>query len=142
MGKRSGIIFACAFLAGCVSVNPPQSENRWDNGVAQESSLMELNGLIVGITHDEARAVMDQPITIGYESPETDTSQSKPFTLSNPYRVETLTIDAHEYVVEYYFYRIVKADDIVSEDELLPLVFSNDILVGKGHDYLFKLKSL
>ena len=67
-----------------------------------------------------------------------------------------LTLFKHLYIyllyfVLYYFTQIVKPDGLLSEDELTPLIFeaktssqnisSQDPLIGKGQDFVFRLKN-
>ena len=48
--------------------------------------------------------------------------------------------DGKKYSVLYYISSIVKPDGLVSEDELTPLVFDGEILVGKGLDELDRIR--
>lgn len=57
-------------------------------------------------------------------------------TISNPYKIEILD----EVEVAFYYTEIKIRDDIVADDELTPLVFKDDRLVGIGYTYLENLK--
>ena len=79
---------------------------------------------------------MGEKTTIGYERPDPASSAYHPVTVSNPYHKEFLRGADKTYDVFYYFSHIQRADGIISSDELTPLVFEKDILIGKGWDFL------
>lgn len=60
--------------------------------------------------------------------------------ITNPYRTESgLTIDGRPMEIVYYYTDIKSggiADDSITDDELTPLVFEQDVLVGWGWQFL------
>lgn len=106
-----------------------------------DSRLTRINSVRVGMTSREVAATMGEKTTIGYERPDPASNAHHPVTVSNPYHKEFLRGADKTYDMFYYFSRIQKADGIISSDELTPLVFEKDILIGKGWDFLNKFKN-
>ena len=71
---------------------------------------------------------------------EKNSAAVEPITTPNPYRTTVLEKAGKKYEAVYYFTHVYKPDDIISEDELMPLVFESGKLVGIGSDFVFKLK--
>jgi len=92
-----------------------------------------INKLMLGISRDEALALVGRTVTTGYELK--GTIEYKPVTVANPYRSQKITKGSDVFAVDYYLTRIIKADGIVSNDELTPLVFQADKLIGKGWEF-------
>ena len=78
-------------------------------------------------------------VIVGYEIVDEKKGMFKPVTVANPYRQQTLTRNNMTYEIAFYFSQIQQADEIISDDELMPLVFQGDKLVGQGWPYLNKL---
>lgn len=91
-----------------------------------------------GMTKREVASVLNKMIIVGYEMSETDSQQYKPITITNPYRLENVRKGAQTYEVVYYIQGVVHADGQTTEDELVPLVFEQDRLIGMGWDFLRK----
>ena len=89
-----------------------------------------------GMTRSEVKSVLGEQVVVGYELADENGDQYKPVTAPNPFRSEQLRKGLKTYDVDYYFVGIKQADDQVTDDELVPLVFSNDTLVGTGWLYL------
>ena len=70
---------------------------------------------------------MGQELVIGYEFQSPD---YKPLTIPNPYKSEA--IKGTDYFIEYYIEAIRQPDGIVSDNELMPLIFKNGKLIGRG----------
>lgn len=120
------IILLSLILSGCATTpvyNPMQASSQQEI-VLNESGLKSVQD---GMSMDQVHGIMGQALVIGYafQSP-----GYKPLTIPNPYKSETLK-DAG-YVIEYYIDAIHQPDGIVSENELMPLVFKNDKLIGRG----------
>ena len=61
-------------------------------------------------------------------------------TITNPYRSEILTSDDRKtFEVLYYYTEVRKADDNISDDELTPLVFEDNKLIGWGWNFLYNI---
>lgn len=124
--RFSWIILIMIFLTGCASneaYNPMQST------VPQELLLNEsgFKALQDGMTQDQVHKVMGQELVIGYAL---QTPGYKPLTIVNPYKVEK--IKGTDYLIEYYIESIRQPDGIVNDNELMPLIFKNSKLVGRG----------
>lgn len=118
---------------------PPAGVNKM--GMKELNNLTQVKRLKNGISFEEAKAIMGDKQIIGYKASEKQPTAMEPAVLKNPYRSEDFSREEKKYRVLYYFTAIRKADGIVADDELTPVVFYKDRLVGKGWDYLFKLKN-
>jgi hypothetical protein len=119
------IIFLSLILTGCATTpayNPMQT-------APQEISLNESGFKAVkdGMTIDQVHKIMGQELVIGYAFQSPD---YKPLTIPNPYKSED--IKATGYFIEYYIEVIRQPDGIVHDNELMPLIFKNGNLVGRG----------
>lgn len=56
--------------------------------------------------------------------------------ISNPYKSEILKGKSKTFEVLYYYTDKKRADDVISDDELTPLVFDGEILIGWGNLFL------
>ncbi len=113
-------------LAGCASsvvYNPMQTAS------PQEISLNEsgFKAIHEGMAMDQVHKIMGQDLIIGYTFQE---HGYKPLTIPNPYKSEV--IKSTGFFIEYYIEAIRRPDGIVSDNELMPLIFKNDKLIGRG----------
>ena len=120
------IILLSVSLAGCASspvYNPMQASN------PQEIALNEdgLKAIQDGMAMTQVHKIMGQELTIGYEFQSPD---YKPLTVPNPYKSEA--IKGTDYIIEYYIEAVHQPDGVVSDDELMPLIFKDGSLVGRG----------
>ncbi len=133
------------FLAGCstVAFEPavPQSADKVFHDLDGRRNLTNISHVYEGMTYLEVLSIMGDKINIGYRQDKSTLNVLEPITLKSPYRMEMLRAEDKVYNVIYYYTRIQKSDGIVSEDELTPLVFEGERLIGKGRDYLFQLKN-
>ena len=120
------IIFLILSLAGCATsivYNPMQV-------ASQEELLLNESGF-KGIQDvqsiDQVHQIMGPQLLIGYTFQDPN---YKPLTVSNPYKSED--IKGTGYFIEYYIEVIRQPDGIVSDDELMPLIFKNGKLIGRG----------
>ncbi len=158
--KKSIFLLCCFFVGGCTVQTlstPPVLAGRlspkgdlWPAGggqgvgssaPAKDLRLTRINSVRAGMTFKEVSATMGEKTTIGYERGDPASNAYHPVTVSNPYHKELLRSAGKTYDVFYYFSHIQRADGIISSDELTPLVFEKDILIGKGWDFLNKLKN-
>jgi len=132
---RFVIIIVLSFgLAGCASTpayNPMQVTNQ------QEFLLNESGFKAVqeGMTLDQVHKIMGQDLVIGYTYQSPD---YKPLTIANPFKSEA--IEGTNYFVEYYIESIRQPDGIVNDNELMPLIFKDGKLVGRGWTLLNTLR--
>jgi len=129
------IVFCACFLsAGCESV-PVQSSLPVDNSVMARR-FVSLSQLRTGISRSRSADLLGREVVTGYELVDAAAGQYNPITVPNPYRTGMITRNARNYTVDYYLTGIKAADGKVSDDELVPLVFYNDRLIGSGWDFL------
>jgi hypothetical protein len=90
------------------------------------------------LPRSNALAIMgSSPVTLDY----TDITGKlkKQITIANPYRTEILQISDRKLEVAYYVIDI-KEDGTVNEDDLMPIVFENDKIIGWGKEFLQSMK--
>ena len=124
--RNALIILLSLILTGCVTspvYNPMQTSS------PQEISLNE-NGFKAvrdGMTMDQVHQIMGQELVIGYAFQSPD---YKPLTIANPYKSEAIKDTGC--FIEYYIEAIHQPDGIVHDNELMPLIFKNGRLIGRG----------
>lgn len=144
--KRNILIVCCFFAAGCTvqTLSEPPVLGGKESGLSrpmEDSRLTRIGGVRVGMTSREVAAMMGEKTIIGYERQDAAANAYHPVTVNNPYHKEFLRSADKTRDVFYYFTHVQRADGIISTDELTPLVFENDILIGKGWDFVNKLKA-
>jgi len=120
------IIFLSLSLAGCaasVVYNPVQTPSPPEMAF-NESGFKAIQD---GMTMDQVHKMMGQELIIGYTFQEPG---YKPLTIPNPYKSEA--IKGTDFFLEYYIEAIRQPDGIVSDNELMPLIFKNGKLIGRG----------
>ena len=132
MNQRYFCLIGCLLLAGCVSLdtNSPSVASR-------ATVLANMDQVVLGMTHAEVERIVQKAVKVGYQKNAQETWGI--VTLKNPYRNQTMEKDGKHYVVEYYLTQIKKPDGVIADEELMPLVFENNILKGKGWDDLLGL---
>ena len=98
----------------------------------------------MGMKQDQVHQIMGDSIVIGYSYQKPVSSEPavlqappsdyKPLTIANPYKTEDLKSKDGDYTVEYYVNTIKQSDGVVTDDELVPLIFQGGILVARGWD--------
>ncbi|MBF0619455.1 MAG: hypothetical protein HQL19_04750 [Candidatus Omnitrophica bacterium] len=137
MGQRKFlyILIAAWSVSGCaVAVNPLPAVNVPALMVAPAASR-----LVLGMTRTEVIALMKAPVTVGYVI-DPVTQAAKPVQVQNLYSSEVLTLGADQYLVDHYLTHDVAAGVAVGENDLLPLVYQNNILVAKSREDLQALQ--
>ncbi|HLF18966.1 MAG TPA: hypothetical protein VI749_08795 [Candidatus Omnitrophota bacterium] len=102
--------------------------------------LAPLHKIKIGMSESEAKGILGATLVIGYRLNDASPQQLKPITIAQPYREAELVSEGKRYKVSYYYTGVAKADDLVSEDELTPLIFESGHLVGKGLDDLDRIQ--
>ena len=141
MNKLAWLILL-VFSAGCAITTAPNSEHVMSaNNTAGHvfSSDETIRKLLLGISREEALVLIGRTATVGYELKDGANDEYQPVTSPNPYRSQQITKGKDVYQVDYYLTRVNKADGVVSDDELTPLVFESNKLIGKGWEF-FKSK--
>jgi len=124
--RSTWIIFLSLALSGCATspVYNPMQVTTQQEILLNESGFKALQD---GMGLDQVHQIMGQELVIGYEF---QAPGYKPLTVPNPYKSQV--IKATGYVIEYYIEAIRQPDGVVSDNELLPLVFKNGKLIGRG----------
>ena len=120
------IILLSLSVGGCASsvvYNPMQEANSAELLLNQSG----FKAVQEGMTLDQVHSIMGQELVIGYKS---QTPGYVPLTINNPYKSET--IKATAYLIEYYIEAIRQPDGIISDNELMPLIFKDKKLIGRG----------
>lgn len=138
------VLILFTVMQGCVTVDPtpddPSQESFHIEIPKDDSGITNIRHVYLGMNYKEVVRIMGDEVIIGYEVDKQIEGVYNPITISNPHKLEVLRDDQKTYEIVYYFSKIVKADGIISDDELTPLVFFEENLVGKGWDYLFRLR--
>lgn len=131
--------FLCLFLLGCVTIasGPQRSSSKWKR---PSIALTNIEKVQIGMTYGEVAGIMGDAISIGYKASDALEGAYEEILIKNPYDEEVLEGSQAQYRIVCYFTHIRKADGIVTDDELTPLVFQENQLIGKGRNFLFELK--
>ena len=133
---RKIVIVACCFLlAGCFTVSEniaPSDESVEESAGGMQRRFISLRQVYKGMTRQEVKGVLLPKVIVGYELKDEESKQYKPITISNPYRSKSIQKGSKHYDVDYYLFGIMKSDGQVSDEELVPLVFHGDRLIGYG----------
>jgi hypothetical protein len=97
------------------------------------ASAATIQKLMLGISREEAVALIGRTSATGYELK--GPGSYKPVTVANPYRSQKITKGKDVFVVDYYLTQVRNPDGIIANDELTPLIFQADKLIGKGWDF-------
>ncbi len=124
------MVVVCAGCATTEGYNPVAAANN-QTFLLNESAFKAVKE---GMTLAQVHQLMGQEIIIGYTSQPQGAYQ--PLTIPNPYKSETVKT----YAVEYYVTAIHQADGIISDDELIPFVFKDGVLTGRGWPFLKALR--
>lgn len=125
-------------LFGCVSV--PLEDPAVQQGFQKSSSanVLRLDKITRGMSYDDVRTIMGTSVVVGFDSLSEASSQQTQ-TIGNPFRMEMMSGKGKEFVVNYYFMYVLKSDGEISDDELMPVVFSDGKVSGKGWKYLTEI---
>ena len=65
--------------------------------------------------------------------------ESAPFTIENPFKIEIYSNDVDVYKILYFYTDLVKRDGFITDEELTPIIFKNNKLIGWGRDIWNKI---
>jgi len=132
------IIFLSLTLSGCVTspVYNPMQVNMQQEILLNESGFKAIRE---GMTMDQVHGVMGDKLVIGYALESPQSSGYKPLTIPNPYKNEA--VKGTNYLIEYYIEAIRQPDGIVSDNELMPLIYKDGKLIGRGWPLANTLRS-
>ena len=139
------LITAALLLTGCAtSTHPPLPGP--SVGDVQVQNRENLNRLSTGMTREEIEALMGTETiqTYRYQKDrlnwrrEVWVYKAVPYLkITQPHRTESLRAsDGTQVEILYYYTDRKKLDDVISEDELTPLILEQGQLVGWGWSYL------
>jgi len=128
------LAFCVLLLLVCGCVTAPEYDPM---RVVQEQVFVlnepALKGLKLGMSRDEVRRRMGQAIIIGYNYENgSSKAAAKPITIANPYKSENIKTAQGTCAAEYYVTALRHPDGVITDDELMPLVFCNGVLAEKG----------
>lgn len=129
------IVLLSLSLTGCATspvYNPMQVASQQEL-LLNESGFKAIQN---GMTLDQVHKIMGTELVIGYQYQGPD---YKPLTIPNPYKSEA--IKATDYLIEYYVESIRQPDGTIHDDELMPLIFKNGLLVDRGWSSANALRS-
>lgn len=140
------ILFTAAGCAATKEYNPVAASIE-QTFLLNEASLAQLK---TGMTQERVHEIMGDTLVIGYSyekalTNETDAAKSvegdyKPLTIANPYRTESINAAGKDYIIEYYVNAVKHSDGVVSDEELVPLIFQGGILKERGWDRVKALR--
>ncbi len=134
--RSIAVLICCLILSSCASVeivNKPV-----ESLLPGHKTLQDLAKILPGMSREDVLTLLGPSLIIGYEQ-KSDKSYA-PIVVSNPYREEKIEHAGKKYDVFYILSAISKPDGLVSDDELIPLIFQNNKLTSKGWDPLFAIK--
>jgi hypothetical protein len=108
--------------------------------VVGKEPLTNIEHVYVGMSIQDVNSIMGNSLDVGYQLNEKDKNVFDPIKIASPYKKETLKVKNHKYEVMYYYIQTKDADSKVSDDELMPLIFEGDKLIGKDQEFLLKIK--
>lgn len=137
--KRNIYLLLILFAGGCAVTTvstPPEQPAALSSSVNHVfASDDEIRKLLVGVSREETLALIGRTTAIGYELRQGSVDEYQAVTMTNPQKSQQYTVGKNVYQVDYYVTRINKADGLITEDELTPVVFESNKLVGKGWDF-------
>lgn len=126
--------FCTLLVSGCASVPTSPSVGIVSQELMQKQ-FISTSQLHAGLSRAQVAELLGKEVVTGYALVDQLTEEYKPITVANPQRSETIKVNQRTYDVDYYLAGIKVADDKISDDELVPVVFENDRLVGHGWDF-------
>jgi hypothetical protein len=101
--------------------------------------LSNIDHVFLGMTKDEVLSVMGDDVTIGYHWND-ELGTITPIIRDQPLRDDMVRLGNQEYEVIYYWVDVKQSDGHIKNNEMMPLVFDQTKLIGKGYDFLESLK--
>ena len=90
----------------------------------------KLNELEIGMNENVVLMMMES---------KTFKIESAPFTIENPFKTEIYSNDIDVYKILYFYTDLVKTDGFITDEELTPIIFKNNKLIGWGRDVWKKI---
>ncbi len=132
--KKTVFVVLSILIAGCADAALPAGE------ILDDMSKQFLSSSLLrkGMKRSQTADLLGKEVVTGYVLVDQASGQYNPVTTENPKRSEIFKRNNRSYVVDYYLVGIKIADDKIADDELLPLVFHRDILIGFGWEFFNK----
>ena len=103
------------------------------------TAVSNIDHVQIGMSESEVMTVMGLQLSVGYKK--TSSSEMiEEISIKNPYKTENLEIKSKKYHVDYFYTAVKHPDNVITDDELTPLIFKNDQLIGKGSEFLSNLR--
>jgi hypothetical protein len=139
--SRKILWLLCLFFAGCVAATSrPDLSFKKGEGPSIAIALTNIEKVKLGMTYSEVTGIMGDIVNIGYKKSDALEGAYEEVLVKSPYYEEIIEGSDARYRIVCYFTHIRKADGIITDDELTPLVFEEDLLIGKGRSFLVELK--
>ncbi len=135
--KNFFLLIICFFIVGCASVAQMETPSV---SVLEEKSLTNIDRVHIGMTSEEVANLMGDQLKIGYKETEPNSGMIEDITITNPYKTENLKVKNKDYQIVYYYTMVKHADNMITNDELTPVIFKDGQVVGKGENFLLKLR--
>ena len=133
------VIIGMIFLLGCSASETFVKETTTMKPKGKFVSDIEY--VFIGMSKREVQNILGDKLVVGYLRDKGEDLNYKSITLDSPYREEELRGTRGEIYKIWYCYAYIKnADGRISEDEMIPLVFEEEKLIGKGWNFLLRLK--
>ena len=136
--KTISLLIVGLFLSGCApllvgaGMGIAVMESRKPLAEVVKANKDNFKNLTYGISKNFVLEIMGRRPFKAYE-------QEKEITINNPYKIEIIRRRGKTYEVVYYVTDVVKADNIFTDEELTPLVFEQEVLIGWGWPFLNEL---
>ncbi|MBF0478291.1 MAG: hypothetical protein HQL26_02300 [Candidatus Omnitrophica bacterium] len=130
------LILLCVGLYGCVTV---EKEDRPPANTAEHKQLIPVNLIRPGMSSAEVKSVLGNNMVIGYQKKD-KTGIYEPINMAIPLKSEDFKRAQEKYRADFYYVEVRLPDGIISDEEITPVVFKNDLVVGIGWDFYKSLK--
>lgn len=128
--KRSGILLVMAILlGGCATATV-------SNLVANNN--MNMVHLSRGMSKAKVLCIMRSGVSV-YNCEQAGSKTPYKVTISNPFHTEMMETSGKTLEVMYYVTNLKNANCIIEDDELTPLVFEDNKLIGWGKRFLLSV---
>ena len=88
---------------------------------------------------NELEIGMNENVVLMIMGSKTIKIESTPFTIENPFKTEIYSNDIDVYKILYFYTDLVKRDGFITDEELTPIIFKNNKLIGWGRDVWKKI---
>ena len=88
---------------------------------------------------NELEIGMNENVVLMIMGSKTIKIESAPFTIENPFKTEIYSNDIDVYKILYFYTDLVKRDGFITDEELTPIIFKNNKLIGWGRDVWKKI---